>query len=179
MRRFGLSGAIIAAVLSGIVSAQPPAPAPTSVTINGKTMSVKYSAVSAKGRKIFGGVVPFNRVWQIGDGSPAIFRTDVAVVFKGFVVPKGEYSLYVLPVDATNWQLIVNKQTGTKALTHDPKLDVGRTTMTVTAAPAPIETCRLAVVKTAATAAKIEVAWENTVASARFNPDRSGSNSEW
>jgi len=51
--------------------------------------------------------------------------------------------------------------------------------MTVTAAPAPIETCRLAVVKTAATAAKIEVAWENTVASARFNPDRSGSNSEW
>jgi len=51
--------------------------------------------------------------------------------------------------------------------------------MTVTAAPAPIENFRLAVVKTAATAAKIEVAWENIVASTVFRPDRSGNDSEW
>ena len=179
MRKIGLIGAIVAAGLSGIVSAQPAAPDSASVTIIGKTMAVKYSAASLKGRKIFGGVVPFNRVWRIGDDSPATFHTDVGLVFKGFVVPKGDYTLYVLPVDATNWQLIVNKQTGPKALTYDAKLDVGRTAMTVTAAPAPIETCRLAVVKTAATAAKIEVAWENIVASASFHPDRAGSNSEW
>ena len=179
MRKFGLIGAIVAVGLSGIVSAQTGAPDPASVTINGKTTTVKYTAVSAKGRKIFGGVVPFNRVWGISDGSPAGFHTDAALVFKGFVVPKGDYTLYVLHVDATNWQLIVNKQTGPKALTYDAKLDVGRTAMTVTKAPAPVETCRLAVVKTAATAAKIEIAWENIVASARFNPDRAGSNSEW
>jgi archaellum component FlaF (FlaF/FlaG flagellin family) len=179
MRRFGLIGAIVAASLIGIASAQRAAPDSASVTINGKTMAVKYSAVSAKGRKIFGGVVPFNRVWQIGDGSQVTFHTDTDLVFKGFVVPKGDYTLYVLPVDAKNWQLIVNKQTGPTALTYDAKLDVGRTAMTVTAAPAPVETLRLAVVKTAATAAKIEIAWENIVASARFNPDRSGSNTEW
>jgi hypothetical protein len=179
MRKFGLIGTIVAAGLIGFVSAQPASPDSASVTINGKTMAVKYSAVSAKGRKIFGGVVSFNRVWGISDGSPATFHTDAALVFKGFVVPKGDYTLYVLPVDAKNWQLIVNKQTGPKALTYDAKLDVGRTAMTVTEAPAPIETCRLAVVKTAATAAKIEIAWENIVASAKFNPDRSGSNSEW
>ncbi len=179
MRKFGLIGAIVAACLSGFVSAQTAAPDPASITMNGKAIAVKYSAVSAKGRKIFGGVVPFNRVWGISDGSPATFHTDAALVFKGFVVPKGDYTLYVLPVDATNWQLIVNKQTGPKALTYDAKLDVGRTAMTVTQATAPIETLRLAVVKTAATAAKIEIAWENIVASAKFNPDRSGSNTEW
>jgi hypothetical protein len=176
MRKFGLLCTIVAFGLSGFVSAQTAAPDPTSVTINGKTMTVKYSPASAKGRKIFGGVVPFNQVWQIGDGSPAIFHTDADLAFKGFVVPKGDYTLYVLPADATNWQLIVNKQTGP---TYDPKFDVGRMAMTVTEAPAPIETCRLSVVKTAATAAKIEIAWENIVASAKFNPDRSGSNSEW
>ena len=176
MRKFALICAFVAAGLSAIVFAQTAAPDPASVTINGKTMSVKYSAVSANGRKIFGEVVPFNQVWQISNGSPAIFHTDAALAFKGFVVPKGDYTLYVLPVDATNWQLIVNKQTGPA---YDPKFDVGRMAMTVAQAPAPIETCRLAVVKTAATAAKIEIAWENIVASAKFNPDRSGSNSEW
>lgn len=179
MRKFALICTIVAAGLSAIVSAQTASPDPTSVTINGKNMAVKYSAVSANGRKIFGGVVPFNSVWQISDGSPATFHTDTALVFKGFVVPKGDYTLYVLPVDAQNWQLIVNKQTGPNALAYDAKLDVGRMAMTVTQAPAPIETCRLSVVKTAATAAKIEIAWENIVASAKFNPDRSGSNSEW
>ncbi len=179
MRKFGLIGALVAAGLSGIIFAQTAAPDSTSVTINGKAMAVKYSAVSAKGRKIFGGVVPFNRVWRIGDSSPATFHTDADLVFKGFSVPKGDYTLYVLPVDDTNWQLIINKQTGPKALTYDAKLDVGRTAMTVTKAPAPVETLRLAVVKTAALAAKIEIAWENIVASARFNPDRSGSNTEW
>ena len=178
MKRFCWIGALVAA-LSGIVCAQTAAPDPASVTLNGKTMAVKYSATAAKGRKIFGGVVPFNRVWRIGDDSPASFHTDVDLVFKGFTLPKGDYTLYVLPVDATNWQLIVNKATGPKALTYDAKSDVGRAAMTVTGAPAPIETCRLAVVKTAASAAKIEVAWENIVASATFHPDRGGKDSEW
>jgi hypothetical protein len=178
MKKFGLIGAVLAVGLSGIVSAQPAADS-TSVTLNGKTMAVKYSAASAKGRKIFGGVVPFNRVWRIGDDSTATFHTDVDLVFKGFTVPKGDYTLYVLPVDATNWQLIVNKATGPKALTYDAKSDVGRAAMAVTAAPALIETCRLAVVKTAASAAKIEVAWDTIVASATFHPDRGGKDSEW
>ena len=176
MRKFALICTIVAAGLSAIVFAQTVSPDPTSVTINGKTMAVKYSAVSANGRKIFGGVVPFNSVWQISNGNPATFHTDADLAFKGFVVPQGDYTLYVLPVDATNWQLIVNKQMGPA---YDPKFDVGRMAMTVAQAPAPIETCRLAVVKTAATAAKIEIAWENVIASAKFNPDRSGSNSEW
>jgi hypothetical protein len=170
---------LIVAASIGIAFAQPAAAPSASVTINGKTMAVKYAAASAKGRKVFGNVVPFKSVWQIGADGPATFHTDVPVVFKGFTVPKGDYSLYVLPVDATNWQLIVNKQTGPKALTYDAKSDIGRTPMTVTAAPAPIETCRLALVKTAATAAKIEVAWENIVASAVFRPDRSGNDTEW
>jgi hypothetical protein len=176
MKKLALICAFVAAGLSGIVFAQTAAPDQTSVTINGMIISVKYSAVSSNGRKIFGEVVPFNQVWQISDGSPATFHTEADLAFKGFVVPKGDYTLYVLPVDATNWQLIVNKQMGPA---YDPKFDVGRMAMTVAQVPVPIETCRLSVVKTAATAAKIEIAWENFVASAKFNPDRSGSNSEW
>jgi hypothetical protein len=178
MRKFGLIGAVVAAGLSGIVLAQT-ATLDASVSINGKSMAVKYATSAAKGRKIFGGVVPFNKVWGISATGTATFHTDADLVFKGLVVPKGDYTLYVLPVDATNWQLIVNRQTGAKAAVYDAKADVGRIAMTVAAAPAAVENCRLAVVKTAATAAKIEVAWEKTVAAATFHPDRSGTDSEW
>jgi len=177
MRKTGSMFAVLAAAVASIGYAQPAAPGPLSVTIEGKTMSVKYAASAAKGRKIFGAVVPFKQVWRIGETGAATFHTDADLVFKGFMVPKGDYTLYVLPADAANWQLIVSKQTGGKP--YDPKLDVGHAAMKVTAAPAPLETCRLAVVKTAAMAARIEVAWENVVAFAPFHLDREGSDSEW
>lgn len=162
--------------LAGIAFAQQPAQ--TSTTINGKTIAIKYSAPSMKGRKIFGGVAPYGKVWRIGDNSAVAFHTDVDLVFKGATVPKGDYTLYVLP-DAGAWQLIVNKQTGPKALTHNPKMDVGRVPMILSKAPAPVETCKVTITKTAARAAKLEIAWENTIGSAAFHLDRVAGDSEW
>jgi Protein of unknown function (DUF2911) len=177
-KSFLLAAAAMFAGIGGIAFAQAAAGQP-SVTIEGKTISVKSTGASMKGRKIFGSVVPFGQVWRIGDAAPAAFHTDTDLVFMGFMVPKGDYTLYVLPADATKWQLIVNKATGPKALTYDQKQDVGRVAMKMSAAPAPIETCRLSVVKSAAMAARIEVAWENTIAQVSFHLDRVGGNSEW
>jgi len=41
-------------------------PADTSQTVNGKTISIHYSAPSMRGRKIFGVVVPYGKVWRTG-----------------------------------------------------------------------------------------------------------------
>ena len=129
----------------------------TSVTIESKTMAVKYSA----GQKTPG---------------PAAFHTDADLAFKGFTVPKGDYTIYVVPA-AGGFQLAVNKATAAKA--HDAKQDVGRVPMTVSKAPAPAGTCKITLTKTAALAAKIEVSWENNVASAPFHLDRAAEHSEW
>ena len=167
-----LCGALIA-VLAGSAAAQEQA----STIIQGKTISIKYSAPSVKGRKIFGGVVPYNQVWLIGDGSGATLHTDSDLVFYDVTVPKGDYSLYVL-VDPTKWQLIINRQTGAKAAVYNAKMDVGRVPMSMGKAPAPVETCKLAFLKTAALAAKLELSWENTIASVPFHLDYA-SDREW
>jgi hypothetical protein len=150
-----------------------------SVIIEDKVITIQYSAPSVKGRKIFGGVIPYNQVWRIGENTAATFHTGADLVFEGLSVPKGDYSLYLLPKDGEKWLLVINKQTGQKALNYDPKMDVGRVPMTMSKPPAAVETCKLTLTKTAVLAAKVDLAWENTVATARFHLDRVLGDSEW
>jgi hypothetical protein len=150
----------------------------SAVTLDGKTITVKYAPSAMKGRKIFGAAVPYNQVWKIGDAAAPTLHTDADIVFKGVTVPKGDYSLYVLAA-ADKWQLIINKQTGAKAANHDPKFDLGRVQMTLAKPPAPVENSRITLTKAAAMAAKIEIAWENTVATVQFHLDRVAGDSEW
>jgi hypothetical protein len=170
------AAALAALAVSGF--AQQPPLAQTSLTVEGNNISVKYSAPSVKGRKIFGGVVPYNQVWRVGEGTAAAFHTDADIVFKGANVPKGDYTLYVL-VAADKWQLIINKQSGPKALAYDPKMDLGRVAMSLAKPAAPVEICKLTLTKTAAMAGKLELAWENTVASVPFYLDKAPGDSEW
>ena len=44
----------------------PSPPAETSQTVDGKTVSIHYNAPSVRGRKIFGGLVPYDKVWRTG-----------------------------------------------------------------------------------------------------------------
>jgi hypothetical protein len=142
-------------------------------------LAVRYTPPAPmKGRKIFGGVVPYGQVWKIGDATPVTIHAEADVQFNGFSLFKGDYSVYVLP-EADSWQLIINKQTGAKALEYDQKLDMGRVKMTVSKAPAPVETCKITITKTADLAGKIELAWENTVATVPFYLDRAAVDTEW
>ena len=134
----------------------------SSVTLDGKAISVSWTP-AAKGKA---------SVWRVGD----TFKTDADLVFRGVMMPKGEYALYVLPA-ADKWQLIISKQTGPKA--YDPKLDVGRVNMALTTASVPAPASRLTLTKVAALAAKLEIASDSTVATTQFRLDRVGSNSEW
>lgn len=149
-----------------------------SVKIEGKVIAVKYSPGSVKGRKIFGGAVPYNQVWRIGETTAAALHTEADLVFQGATVPKGDYTLYIL-IDAAKWQLIISRQTGPNAVTYNAKMDLGRVPMSINTAPAPIETCKITITKTAALAARLELAWEKTVASATFHLDKVAADTEW
>jgi hypothetical protein len=168
--RIGLVTAFVLAASLGANAEQ------TSATLNGKNISINYAGSAMKGRKVFGASVPYNQVWKIGETSAPTFHTDADLVFKGAVVPKGDYSLYVL-VAADKWVLIINKQTGSKP--YNAKMDLGRINMTLAKAPAPAEVCRVTLTKSAALAAKLEIAWEDTVARTQFHLDRVAGDSEW
>src|SRR5579871_5726261 len=79
-------------------------PAQATVTIGGKTLTIKYSAPSVRGRQIFGdgGVVSHDGtypVWRAGANQATAFHTDADLDIGGLSVPAGDYTLFVLVKD--------------------------------------------------------------------------------
>lgn len=168
--------AVLFAVLASVAvyAQQPPAspPAETSVTIAGKAITIKYSAPSVRGRKMFGegGVISKDRTypaWRTGANSATALHTDADLVIKGLTVPKGDYTIFTL-VNVTPWQLIINKQTGQWGLTYNQAQDLGRVPMDMSKPPAPIETCKITLSSTGANAGKLQIEFENFIASVPF-----------
>jgi len=164
-----VSFAVALAMSASLASAQSP-PAQTSVTIGGKTLSIHYSAPSVRHRKIFGpgGILsqdPTYPAWRAGANSATTFHTDADLDIGGLRVPKGDYTIYAWVADPDNWQLIINKQTGQWGLEYNAKMDAGRVKMTMSKPPALIETYKMALSATGPKAARLQLEWENHIAS--------------
>lgn len=149
----------------GLVSAQQkkaPAspPAETTATIAGKPVAIKYSSPSVKSRKIFGGLVPFGQVWRAGANAATTLTTEADLTIGKLAVPKGTYTLYVMPTSDKEFELIVNKQTGQWGTEYSQGNDLGRVKMNVKAAPALIEAYKMTL-----TDKSLTLEWENTIAS--------------
>ena len=162
------------AISAAVPQQKPPAspPAEASVTIAGKTITVKYSAPSLRGRDVFaaGGVISKDRtypVWRTGANAATSLVTDADLQIKGLTVPKGSYTLFT-QVDAEPWQFIVNKQTGQWGLTYSKDQDLGRVMMDMGKAPAPVETMKITLTATGANSGKLEIAWDTKLASVPF-----------
>ena len=155
-------------LLVGTGIAQSPA-ASTEVTVNGKKLTIKYSAPSLRGRKdIFGKGGPIVNdstypVWRAGANAATALHSDADLTIGSLKVPKGDYTLYV-DIGANPWQLIVNKQTGQDGSSYDKSQDLGRVPMKVGKTPAVVETYKMTLAQTKGNNARLELAWENTTA---------------
>ena len=160
---------VCALIGAGLVPAQSPRSEAT-VTVGGKSISIKYSAPSVRGRKIFGdgGLLsndPTYPVWRAGANAATSFHTDADLDVGGLNVPKGDYTLYVLVKDPNAWELVINKQTRQWGLTYNESQDLGRVKMTMTKPPAPIETLKYTLADAGGNKAKLTLEWENHIAS--------------
>src|SRR6202041_4041411 len=70
----------------------PPAQAQFSFA-DGKSVTVDYSSPRAKGRKIFGELVPYGQVWRAGANEATTLTTDTAITVGGKTVPAGTYKI--------------------------------------------------------------------------------------
>ena len=159
---------IALAGLAGLVSAQSPG-AEASVTIGGKSITIKYSSPSVRGRQIFGegGVVSKDStypVWRAGANAATTLQTGANLEIAGLNVPAGAYTLYVLVKDPEEWKLIINKQTGQNGDSYDPGMDLGRVDMKMEKPQAPIEKLKYSITANGTTG-KLQLEWENHVAS--------------
>ena len=77
-------------------------------TIGLKDVSISYSRPGVKGRKIWGGLVPYDKVWRAGanEATKFVFTSDVLI--NGKKLSAGSYSFFTIPTK-NNWTLIFNK----------------------------------------------------------------------
>jgi hypothetical protein len=138
---------------------RPSPPAETSVSLNGKNVTIKYSSPSMKGRKIFGGLEPYGKVWRAGANEATALHTDADIMLGDLTVPAGDYTLFVHLESADTWNLIVSKETGQWGLAYKPENDLGRTKMKVTRV-SPVESFKITL-----TTNELKMEWEETSAS--------------
>ena len=85
-----------------------------------------------------------------------------------WALPKGDYSLFVNLANAGAWELIINKQSGQSGLDYDAKQDLGRVKMTMNKPPAMVEQLKFTLSNAGGNKGKLQLAWEDHVASVPF-----------
>jgi hypothetical protein len=116
MKKLLVIAAVIMTSAIGFSQVQTPAASPlgkVTQTVGLTEVSVEYSRPSAKGRNIFGNLVPFGKIWRTGANKNSIVKFSHDVVISGQKVAKGEYALFVNPkpdawevyfyTDTNNW----------------------------------------------------------------------------
>ncbi len=136
-------------------------PAKASITLDGKSVAISYSAPSARGRKIMGALVPYGEVWRTGANSATTLTTATGLTIGSLNVPAGKYALYTLPSDGT-WKLIVNKQTGQWGTEYHQAQDLGRADMQKNTLPAPQEVMTISFENTSGAKTQLHIKWEKT-----------------
>nr|WP_314840404.1 DUF2911 domain-containing protein [uncultured Flavobacterium sp.] len=92
--------AMVALLVVNVMGAQSK-PTSTKETITGKikdaTITVDYGSPSMNGRKIWGELVPFGKIWRAGANDATTFETDKDLTVEGSKLPAGKYSFFIIP----------------------------------------------------------------------------------
>lgn len=135
-------------------------PAKATATLNGKAVTIDYSAPSKRNRVIMGELVPYGKVWRTGANAATTLTTAGDLMLGSLHVPAGKYTLLTIPGEK-EWTLIVSKQSGLWGSNgYDEKQDLGRVKMTVTPLKNTVETFAIGI-----DAKALTMQWENVQAS--------------
>lgn len=138
-------------------------------------VSVEYSRPSARGREIFGGLVPYGEVWRTGANSATkiTFSTDVS--FGGVDVKAGTYALFSIP-GKDEWTVILNNVTGQwGSYAYNADNDIARVTPKPAATGSPVETFTISIDSLAKEdSATLNLKWESVKVGVKIKTDLKG-----
>jgi DUF2911 family protein len=146
-------------------SKRPSPPATATLDLGGgKSITIDYSSPRAKGRKIYGELVPFGQVWRTGANESTTFVNTADVTVDGTLVPAGSYTLFTIP-NKDKWTLILSKKTGEWGTQYPGQAnDLARIDMKASTFPAPVENFSISFDKSA-NGGTLNIDWETTRAS--------------
>lgn len=116
--------------------------AAVSFTVDGSPLKVCYGRPVARGRVVFGGVVPYGSLWRTGANEPTRLFTSIPVRLAGIPLAAGRYSIYSIP-GPERWELFVSTSTfhWGNAITRGVRdREVGSATVPVQTLDIPVDT---------------------------------------
>jgi hypothetical protein len=90
---------LTAIIVSTSAMAQEPKASPAATVtgkVNGATITINYSSPAVKGRKIFGELEAFDKVWRAGANEATVFETDKNISVNGKPLAAGKYSFFLI-----------------------------------------------------------------------------------
>ena len=163
--------AVITFLSAGIINAQQlttPQPSPTQTTKQNfglSSIELSYSRPGIKGRKIFGDLVPYGKVWRTGANNATTVTFGDDVMIGGTKVTAGTYGLLTIPGE-TEWTFIITKQTDvTSPAAYKEDQDVVRVKVQPATLPFSIETMMINIDNIKSNSCVIGLAWDNVYAS--------------
>jgi hypothetical protein len=149
----------------------------TSQVIDGSRVTITYGRPftvkpgTTEVRKIWGGLVPFGKVWRTGSDEATILITQKPLMIGETEIPAGAYTLFTLPNEDGTAKLIINKQIGQWGVgrgSYDEKQDLARVDLKKDALDKSVDQFTMAVAKNPDGGGILKMSWENTQYSVAF-----------
>lgn len=104
----------------------------------GLEVTVEYCRPYKKNREIFGGLVPFGKVWRTGANEATIIKFTKNVKIAGKDLKAGTYTLWTIPTPG-QWTIVINGEVGQWGTEYDETKDILRVQAPSSKLPVPLE----------------------------------------
>jgi hypothetical protein len=174
MRKLFLATSTLLFVIASHGQLKTPAPSPTQTIkqdFGVSSIELSYSRPGIKGRKIFGDLVPFGKVWRTGANNATTLTFGDTVNIGDTKIPPGKYGLLTIP-DKDKWTLIITSQTTvTNPADYKEDQDVVRISADALRMKDAVETFTMQFTNVKPGSCQLNLMWENTSVSLPISTD--------
>jgi hypothetical protein len=173
MKKIFITAAFVLAFMAnGSAQITTPQASPKAVieqTVGLTNVKIEYSRPSAKGRSVYGELVPFGRMWRTGANANTIITFSNDVVIAGKTLKAGSYALYTQP-KADAWDVVFYDDTNNWGLPekYDDSKEALRTSVKPEFLSRNVETLTIGVNNLDSDFGFLEIAWEKTMVAVKF-----------
>jgi hypothetical protein len=135
------------------------------------SIELSYSRPGVKGRKVYGDLVPYGKVWRTGANQATTLTFGDAVAIGDTKIPAGKYGLLSIP-GADEWTLIVTRQLDvTSPAAYKPDQDIVRVKVSAHQLPFAVETFTILFADVTSSSCNLQLIWDNTAVSLPITTD--------
>ena len=175
IKSFGLATVLLATAITAEAQLKVPAPSPLQTVKQAFALSeitIEYSRPSAKGRVIYGDVVPFGKVWRTGANASTKITFGEDVKLEGNAVAAGTYALYSMP-NKDSWEIMLYKdlKMGGDVASYKKEDELIRFTVKPKSLSDKVETFSIDMANITSSSVDIQLVWEQTRVSFNVTAD--------